>query len=212
MDEEKIGVKIYPKLPTAPDNQYTELVSKTGSEYRLNKIIEIENYLREEIERRKHLCKHYKKANNIISAGDTFASTTSIGVGVTGAVLLSTIVAIPVALILEGVSIGTGGLCLIAKYANKKLKVKENKHQKIHILAESKLDTIHNHVSKAMIDGFISDDEFKLVLEEVEKYRILKEQLRKKTNNNDNTDKFFEKGKEEMIKKFENFYVSELRK
>ena len=208
MEDEKF--RIYPKVPNAPNNEYTELTN--GSEYRLNKIIEIENYLRSEIERRKHLCKQYKKANSIVNVGDTISSTASIGVGVTGTVLLSTIVAIPVALILEGVSIGTGGLCLLAKYANKKLKVKENKHQKIYILAESKLDTIHSHVSKAMTDGFISDEEFKLILEEVEKYRNLKEQLRKNNKNNDNNNQFFEKGKEEMIKRFENFYMSEMKK
>ena len=213
MDEEKnVGIQIYPKLPTAPANTYTELTDKTGSEYRLKKIIEIENYLRAEIERRKHLHKQYKKANSAICVVDTTLASTSMGLGITGVALLSTIVAAPVALVMEGTSIGTGFLCVLAKYANKKLRTKEDKHRKIQILAESKLNTIHDYVSKAMIDGYIDDKEFRLILEEVEKYRGMKEYLRKKMAKENTEKEFIERGREEMKKKFESFYKSEIHK
>jgi len=47
-------------------------------------------------------------------------------------------------------------------------------------LALSKLNTVHSHISKALEDCSISDDEYKLVLGEVEKYRTMKDELRRK--------------------------------
>jgi len=54
------------------------------------------------------------------------------------------------------------------------------KHEAVRILASSKLNTVHSHISKALEDCKISDDEYKLVLDEVEKYRAMKEELRRK--------------------------------
>jgi len=47
-------------------------------------------------------------------------------------------------------------------------------------LAMSKQNTVHSHIPKALGDCQISDDEYKLILDEVEKYRSLKENLRRK--------------------------------
>ena len=48
------------------------------------------------------------------------------------------------------------------------------------LIAESKLNTIMDHVLKATKDGHISDVEFKLVLDEMEKYNKLKSKIRSK--------------------------------
>lgn len=47
----------------------------------------------------------------------------------------------------------------------------------VRILASSKLNSVHSHVSKALEDCELSDDEYKLVLEEVKKYRAMKEEI-----------------------------------
>jgi len=47
-------------------------------------------------------------------------------------------------------------------------------------LASAKLNTVHIHISKTLEDCNISDDEYKLVLEEIEKYRAMKEAIRRK--------------------------------
>jgi hypothetical protein len=39
---------------------------------------------------------------------------------------------------------------------------------------------VHSHISKALEDCAISDDEYKLILDEVDKYRAMKEEIRKK--------------------------------
>ena len=55
---------------------------------------------------------------------------------------------------------------------------KQEKHNAIKLLAQSKLDSIANIISQAMQDGDISPTEFHRVLQEVEKYRRLKADIR----------------------------------
>ena len=56
--------------------------------------------------------------------------------------------------------------------------VKPEKHDAIKMLAQSKLDSITNIISQAMQEGDISPTEFQKVLQEVEKYRKLKADIR----------------------------------
>ena len=43
------------------------------------------------------------------------------------------------------------------------------------------MNTISSHISKALTDNKITDDEFRLILEELEKYKVMKEEIRTKT-------------------------------
>ena len=45
------------------------------------------------------------------------------------------------------------------------------------VLAQSKLDTIADHVSRALLDGQIDDKEFTLIIEEASKYDNMKAQI-----------------------------------
>ena len=49
------------------------------------------------------------------------------------------------------------------------------------MLASAKLDTIASHISKALMDDHISDEEFKLIMEELNKYKAMKEEIRNNT-------------------------------
>ena len=90
---------------------------------------------------------------------------------------MSTIVAAPVVIGLEA----TASLCGVAgaagKIAGRRLAVKIKKRE-IRVLAASKLNTISDHVSRALMDGVISDEEFKLIVEELKKYDQLKAEIR----------------------------------
>ena len=55
---------------------------------------------------------------------------------------------------------------------------KQEKHDAIKLLAQSKLDIITNIISQAMQDGDILSTEFHKVLQEVENYRKLKVDIR----------------------------------
>jgi hypothetical protein len=65
--------------------------------------------------------------------------------------------------------------------ANRWCSAKAAKHEAIRILALAKLNTVHSHISKALEDCNVSDDEFKFFLEEVDKFHAMKEEIRKKT-------------------------------
>ena len=58
--------------------------------------------------------------------------------------------------------------------------IKEEKYDAIKLLAQSKLDSIANIISQAMQNGYISPTEYDKVLQEVEKYRKLKADIRTK--------------------------------
>ena len=69
----------------------------------------------------------------------------------------------------------------------------------------AKLDTIASHVSKVMMDDFISYEEFKLIMEEMEKYKALKEDIRSKTKKKLKTEEeesLIEKGRQEARESF----------
>ena len=112
---------------------------------------------------------------------DTVLITITIGAGAGGIGLLSTIVAAPAVIAIEGVTLFTGLLSIIGKYSVKKSTSKAEKHEKIKTIASAKLDTISSHISKALSDNKVSDEEFQLILEELEKYKVMKEEVRTKT-------------------------------
>ena len=72
-------------------------------------------------------------------------------------------------------------------------------------MAAAKLDTIASHVSKALTDDYISDEEFKLIMEEMNKYKVLKEDIRNKTKKKLKTEEeesLIERGRQEARESF----------
>ena len=69
----------------------------------------------------------------------------------------------------------------------------------------AKLDTIASHISKALMDDFISDEEFKLIMEEMNKYKTMKEEIRSNTKKKLKTEEeesLIEKGRQEARESF----------
>ena len=60
--------------------------------------------------------------------------------------------------------------------------MKQGKHDAIKLLAQAKLDSISDIISQAMQDVDFSPTEFLKVLQEVEKYRKLKADIRNQAN------------------------------
>ena len=90
----------------------------------------------------------------------------TITLGAVGIGFLTTIIAAPVVIACEGIGLGAGLLSVIGGQVNKKIILKAEKHEKIKVLADSKLNTTNYYISKALIDGDISNEEFKLILNE----------------------------------------------
>ena len=93
----------------------------------------------------------------------------------------------------------------LGKYNVKKFNSKAEKHEKIKTIASAKLDTITSHVSKTLSDNKIIDEEFKLILEELEKYKVMKEEVRTKTKKKiatETEETLIERGRQEARKSF----------
>ena len=170
--------KKYPELPTAPPEEVNQAA---GHSYRIRKINEIQSSLERERDKRRDLSKKYDRSVKWVNNVDAILITTSMGLGVAGVGLLSTVILAPIVVIMEGAAIGTGLLSIVGKYATKKLHLKARKHERIKILAEAKLNTISDHISKAMKDGKISAEEFSLILSEISKFQEMKENVKIKT-------------------------------
>ena len=179
--------KIYPTLPTiresptAPDIELTEMGNDQGHSYRLKVITNVQKVLETEISKREAFSKKYFRVARIVSNIDSVLIGIIICAEGAGAVLLATGVGSPIALGLGIGGVATGAISLLGNIAVKKTTIKAEKHLRIKIAASAKLDTIVSHISKAMMDNYVSDEEFKLIMEELNKYKAMKEEIRSNT-------------------------------
>ena len=202
--------KIYPTLPTIREQPSAPGIVNGGSDdrghsYRLKVITAVQKFLEEEISKRDVFSKKYFRISKIVNMVDNALIVVTIGAEGTGAVLLSTGVGAPFALALGISGVVTSAISLIGNIFSKKATTKAEKHLKIKTLAMAKLDTIASHVSKAMMDDFISDEEFKLIMEEKEKYKALKEEVRSNTKKKLKTEEeesLIERGRQEARESF----------
>ena len=192
--------KIYPEFPTIREQPTAPNVVNGGSDdrghsYRLKIIREIQAFLEEEINKRGAFSKKYFRIAKFVYVVDVSLISITVGAEGTAAVLVSTGVGAPFALALGISGAVTGVVSIFGSIFSKKATTKAEKHLQIKTLATAKLDTITSHISKALTDNFISDEEFKLIMEEMNKYRALKEEIR------NNTKKKLKKEEESLIEK-----------
>ena len=201
--------KVYPELPTIREAPTAPPVvnggvDDRGHSYRLKIIREVQNFL-EEIKKREAFSKKYFRIANTVNIVDNALIIITIGAEGTGAVLLGTGVGSPFALALGITGVVTGAISLIGNIFSKKATTKAEKHLKIKTLAAAKLDTIASHISKALTDDFISNEEFNLIMEEMNKYKALKEEIRNNTKKKLKTEEeksLIEKGRQEARESF----------
>jgi len=204
-------MSLYPKLtdPIISDEKLPETLAPpetTLQNFRLQKIGELEAYLRSEVEIRSALYKKYSRAVNMINGTSATCTLLGLGVGAGGAALLVTGVGIIPGLILEGFAVLSSLLDVAGVVVSRKCSAKAAKHEAIRVLASSKLNTIHSHVLKALEDDLVSEEEYKLILEEIEKYRVMKDEIRNKSVgtdvNEDLKKELIQKGREKARAEF----------
>ena len=142
--------------------------------FRLQKIGELEAFLRSEVKSRSRLHKKYHRVVNVIDGTRVVLDTTCTVTGAIGVGLLVSSGGFVAGLALEAVSIAAGLLDVISIAISRRCSTKSRKHDSIRILASVKLNTIHSLISKALKDYAISDVEYKLILDEIEKYHAMK--------------------------------------
>ena len=183
------------KQSTAPI--YPELPSEDGQNYLLQKISDIEKQLIRQRDVRKAL---YKKYNRAISFTDSIDTTL-----ISASVIMAGIgFAVPVMLPLEIAAIVCGCMGACAKLVRRKLMSKTQKHYKIKNFGESKLHSVKNLISKALNDGQISEQEFRMVLCELDRYNDLKDKTHTKQSglSEQEKKKLIEEGKAQALALF----------
>ena len=87
---------LYPRLPTAPP------IVDQGQGYQLQKKNEIQAFLEKEVVTREALSKKYYRAARIVDKVDMVLIAKTLGGGAGGVALLSTVVAAPIVIVIEG--------------------------------------------------------------------------------------------------------------
>ena len=169
MDEFNKAPNIYPNLSTIPSNE---------EQFRLNKINKIKDYFLAEIRERELISKNLSK---YIASLDYFDKSLNVLPILSGSISIASfasVIGAPAGII--GASCGftfsfTSGF---AKKVLKTIRNKKKKHNKIIMLARSKLNSIESKISKALMDNEISHEDFETIINEEKKYRELKESIR----------------------------------
>ena len=114
-----------------------------------------------------------------------FLSATSGGISV---ISFTNVIGIPAGIATASFALIFSLIARIIKKLLKKTRKKKKTHSKITTLAKSKLNSIETLMSQALIDLDISHEEFKIIVDEKEKYdqiQIMKESIRNKKDKED---------------------------
>ena len=136
-------------------------------QFRLNKINEIKNYFIAEIKERELMSKRLSK---YIASFDYFDKSLIVLSVATGSIFFAsfaTVIGAPAGMMRASCSFAFSITTGIVK-----------KHNKIVMLAKSKLNSIESKISEAMINNEISHEDFMPIMNEEKKCRELKESIR----------------------------------
>ena len=157
---------------------YTDLKPTVPQEpqiYRLKKLTVIEAFFLDKTEVRERIAKKIKRFNTITGIVDTGLITSMVITEGIPIAAFASCARLPVDIALSGTSLLLSLATVITRKSFKTFTVKQEKHDAIKLLAQSKLDSIANIISKVKQMESI---EFHKVLQEVEKYRKLKADIR----------------------------------
>jgi len=167
---------MYPDIPQTGENP------KSGNDFRLHKVNMVLSQLGEEL-------KHYERVRKKYSRLRSLFQGTAVTSGILSAVLTAS--GIGVSLTGPGLAVGIplsalGGFCgivsascgVIVKRVTKKI----SKHEMTLQLIKSKDNSINDLVSKALRNNQIDENEFELILSEIDKYSKMKASIRRKKN------------------------------
>ena len=105
-------------------------------------------------------CQKIKRFNAITGIVDTGLITSKVITGGNSITAFAGVVRLPVGIALSGTSLLLSLVTVITQKSSKTFTVKQEKHDAIKLIAQSKLDTISNIISQAVQDGNISSIEF----------------------------------------------------
>ena len=173
--------KIYPEL--RKDKIYPE-APKDGKTFRLQKSCEVLEKLEKEAKHYTGVKKKYKRYWDILSRISTSTGTLSFCLSGSGVGTALTGFGLPLGASLGSLGLIFGILSVIAGATAKKVSRKVTKHEKTVSLCEAKINSIKDRISKALTDDKISEEEFSIILAEMNKFDELKQDIRRKYQKN----------------------------
>ena len=171
---------IYPKLGVPLSNQ---------QKFRLNKINDIKDNFVAKMKERELLSKRLSKYTVSFDYFDKSLIVLSVTTGSISITSFAIVIGAPVGMVSTSFSpafsISTG----IIKKLLKTTWSKKKKRNKIITLPRSKLNSIENEISEALINNVISHEDLMTIINEEKKYRKLKESVRMMNSQRNNAEK-----------------------
>ena len=145
------------------------------TKFRLDEISKIENYFHEEINQRKSCSKKLSKYVAVFDYIDQALIVLSATSGGVSIISFTSIIGAPVGIASASFTLIFSLTTGIIKKLLSITKNKKKKHDKILILAKSKLNSTETLISPALTDMEISHEEFIVIFKEKDKYEKMKE-------------------------------------
>ena len=153
-----------------------------NQEFRLKKIDEMRNQLIKEINQNKLMSKKDKKVYRVLNYIDHSLIVISTITGCVSISAFAPLIGIPIGIM----SSATGlKICVITAGIKKYKSIitkKNKKHDKLVLLAKSKLNSIEVLISNVLIDSNISHDEFVLMNNVLKEFYDMKEEIKNSNN------------------------------
>ena len=162
----------------------TDLSEQT--KFRLDEISKIENYFIEEINQRKSCSKKLSKYVAAFDYIDKVLIVLSATTNWVSICLFTSVVGAPVGIASASFTLTSSLTTGILKKVLSIKRNKKKKHDKIFMLAKSKLNSIEALVSQAMIDMEISHEEFNAIIKEKQKNERMKENVKNASEKEEN--------------------------
>ena len=146
-----------------------------------------------------------KRLTKYIASLDYFEKSLIVLSVTTGSISIAsfaTVIGAPVGMMSASFSLAFSITTGFVKKFLKTIRNKKKKHNKIVMLARSKLNSIESKISEALINNEISHEDFMTIINEEKKYRELKESIRMMNNQRSDVEKInlIEEGKRLMKK------------
>ncbi|KAH3781988.1 hypothetical protein DPMN_159899 [Dreissena polymorpha] len=123
--------KLYPSFPAVvPSAPKLTSVEGSAQSYRIQKINNVQKEMAAERDKRANLSKKYHRAMRVIAGVNNAHVVSAMVLGAAGIGVLSTIIAAPAAITMEGAALGIGLLSIVGGQTIKKLSMKAEKTRK----------------------------------------------------------------------------------
>ena len=149
-----------------------------SQKFRLKEMNETRNYFIEEIMQNELINKKHKKVCNILNYTEYLFS---LAYTVTGSVFISAVtflIDIPAGIASPTVGKEICAIIAIVKKYQSTIKKKKKKHDKIVLLAKTKINSVEVLILKALTKSYINHNEFVLVNNVLKEYNNMKEEIK----------------------------------